>query len=103
MTVDPTPSILVDQIESLIHEIRGQKVVLDSDLAALYGVSTKALNQAVKRNIDRFPRDFMFQLSTEEKQEVVTNCDHRSKHRFSPTLPNAFTEHGVVLATSVLN
>ena len=101
--MDPTPSILVDQIESLIHEIRGQKVVLDSDLAALYGVSTKALNQAVKRNIDRFPRDFMFQLSTEEKQEVVTNCDHRSKLRFSPTLPNAFTEHGVVMATSVLN
>lgn len=95
--------ILVDQIEPLIHEMRGQKVVLASDLAALYGVSTKALNQAVKRNVDRFPRDFMFQLSSEEKQEVVTNCDHLSKLRFSPTLPYVFTEHGVVMAASVLN
>jgi hypothetical protein len=65
--------------------------------------STKALNQAVKRNIERFPRDFMFQLSADEKQEVVTNCDHLSKLRFSPTLPYVFTEHGVVMAASVLN
>ncbi len=100
---DETKLILVDQIEPLILEIRGQKVVLASDLAALYGVSTKALNQAVKRNIDRFPRDFMFQLSADEKQEVVTNCDHLSKLRFSPTLPYVFTEHGVVMAASVLN
>ena len=100
---DETKLILVDQIEPLILEIRGQKVVLASDLAALYGVSTKALNQAVKRNIDRFPRDFMFQLSADEKQEVVTNCDHFSKLRFSPTLPYVFTEHGVVMAASVLN
>ncbi len=84
---DETKLILVDRIEPLIVEIRGQKVVLASDLATLYGVSTKALNQAVKRNIDRFPRDFMFQLSADEKQEVVTNCDHLSKLRFSPTLP----------------
>ena len=100
---DKSKLILVDQIEPLIHEIRGQKVVVSSDLAALYGVSTKALNQAVKRNIDRFPRDFMFQLSADEKQEVVTNCDHLSKLRFSPTLPYVFTEHGVVMAASVLN
>lgn len=89
---DETKLILVDKTEPLILEIRGQKVVLASDLAALYGVNTKALNQAVKRNIDRFPRDFMFQLSTEEKQEVVTNCDHLSKLRFSPALPYVFTE-----------
>jgi len=100
---DESKLILVDQIEPLILEIRGQKVVLASDLAALYGVSTKALNQAVKRNIDRFPQDFMFQLSADEKQEVVTNCDHLSKLRFSPTLPYVFTEHGVVMAASVLN
>lgn len=98
-----TNLILVDQIEPLILEIRGQKVVLASDLAALYGVSTKALNQAVKRNIDRFPSGFMFQLSADEKQEVVTNCDHLAKLRFSPTLPFVFTEHGVVMAASLLN
>lgn len=91
--------IIVDQIEPLILEIRGQKVVLASDLAALYGVSTKALNQAVKRNLDRFPPGFMFQLTGDEKQEVVTNCDHLAKLRFSPTLPFVFTEHGVVMAT----
>ena len=100
---DDTKLILVDQIEPLILELRAQKVVLASDLAALYGVSTRALNQAVKRNIGRFPRDFMFQLSADEKQEVVTNCDHLSKLRFSPTLPYVFTEHGVVMAASVLN
>ena len=100
---DETKLILVDQIEPLILEIRGQKVVLARDLAVLYGVSTKALNQAVKRNSERFPRDFMFQLSADEKQEVVTNCDHLSKLRFSPTLPYVFTEHGVVMAASVLN
>lgn len=95
--------ILVDQIEPLILEIRGQKVVLASDLSALYGVSTKALNQAVKRNLERFPSDFMFQLTDNEKQEVVTNCDHLAKLRFSATLPFVFTEHGVVMAASLLN
>ena len=64
--IDETKLILVDQIEPLIHEIRGQKVVLDSDLARLYGVETKALNRAIKRNPDRFPSDFMFQLTAEE-------------------------------------
>ena len=58
--------ILVDQIEPLIHEVRGQKIMLDSDLAALYGVPTKALNQAVRRNVDRFPEDFLFQLTSDE-------------------------------------
>src|SRR5690349_7498188 len=76
---DSAKLILVDQIEPLILTIRGQKVLLDRDLASLYGVSTKALNQGVKRNRERFPRDFLFQLSAEEKQEVVTNCDHLAK------------------------
>ena len=62
-------------IESLIHTIRGQKVMLDFDLAMLYGTETKALNQAVKRNTERFPDDFIFQLSKQEMQELVTNCD----------------------------
>ncbi len=70
---DETNLILVDQIEPLILEIRGQKVVLASDLAALYGVSTKRLNEQIKRNQTRFPSDFMFQLTAEEKAEVVAN------------------------------
>ncbi len=71
--------------------IRGQKVMLDADLAELYGVETRTLNQAVRRNVERFPADFMFQLTQEEKQEVITNCDHLARLKFSPVLPNAFT------------
>jgi hypothetical protein len=91
------------RIERSILLIRGQKVMLATDLASLYRVSTKALNQAVKRNKDRFPGDFMFQLTKEEKAEVVTNCDHLQRLKFSPTLPYAFTEHGAVMLASVLN
>jgi hypothetical protein len=65
-----------DPIENRIYTIRGQRVMLDRDLADLYGVSTKQLNQQVKRNHERFPNTFMFQLTMEEKHEVVTNCDH---------------------------
>ncbi len=89
--------------ESLILVIRGQKVLLDTDLARLYGTTTKALNQAVKRNTERFPEDFSFRLTPAEKLEVVTNCDHLVSLKFSPTLPNAFTEHGAIMAASVLN
>jgi hypothetical protein len=95
--------ILVDKIESLILDVRGQKVMLDNDLANLYGSSTKVLNQAVKRNRDRFPADFLFQLNAREKREVVTNCDHLAKLRFSPRLPYAFTEHGAIMAATILN
>jgi hypothetical protein len=93
----------VEQIESRIFLIRGQKVMLDADLAELYGVGTKVFNQAVKRNAERFPEDFMFQLTPPEKAEVVTNCDHLAKLKFSSTLPYAFTEHGAIMAASVLN
>lgn len=95
--------ILVDQIEPLILTMREQKVIIDSDLATLYGVSTKALNQAVKRNRARFPADFMFQLSAEEKAEVVTNCDHLARLKYSPSRPYVFTEHGAIMAANVLN
>jgi hypothetical protein len=95
--------IPVERIERKILLIRGEKVMLDRDLAQLYGVSTKALNQAVKRNKPRFPDDFLFQLTKEEKEEVVANCDHLSRLRFSPVLPYAFTEHGAVMAANVLN
>jgi hypothetical protein len=82
--------------------IRSSKVMLDADLAEIYGVTTKALNQAVKRNIGRFPSDFMFQLNADEKQEVVTNCDHLTKLKFSASMPYAFTEHGALMLGNVL-
>jgi hypothetical protein len=91
------------RIERTILLIRGQKVLLDMDLARVYGVATKALNQAVKRNRERFPEDFMFRLTKAEKNQVVTNCDHLSHLKYSPTLPFAFTEHGAVMLASVLN
>jgi hypothetical protein len=96
-------AIPVWKIEKSILQIRGLRVMVDADLATLYGVTTKALNQAVKRNKNRFPADFMIQLSAGEKQEVVTICDHLSRLRFSPVLPYAFTEHGVLMLANVLN
>ena len=90
-------------IMSKILLIWGMKVMIDSDLAELYGVTTKRLNEQVKRNILRFPIDFMFQLTEEEKREVVANCDHLNRIRFSSKLPFAFTEHGAVMLASVLN
>ena len=90
----------VNRIEKTILLIRGKKVMIDADLAELYGVPTKALNQAVKRNRNRFPADFMFQLTKKEKLEVVTNCDHLTHLKFSPTLPYAFTEHGAIMVAS---
>jgi hypothetical protein len=93
----------LDRIESKILLIRGQKVMLDSDLAQIFGVTTKRLNEQVKRNRDRFPEDFMFRLTPKEKKEVVANCDHLFPLRFSPVLPNVFTEHGAVMLASVLS
>jgi hypothetical protein len=93
----------VRSIESRILLVRGQKVMIDADLAELYGVPTKALNQAIKRNLGRFPDDFLFRLSRREKEEVVTNCDHLARLRFSPGLPHCFTEHGAIMAANVLN
>jgi hypothetical protein len=95
--------ISVESVASRIMNIRGHRIIIDADLASLYGVSTRVLNQAVKRNIDRFPHDFMFTLAKEEKEEVVTNCDHLSKLKYSSHLPNAFTEHGAIMAATILN
>lgn len=86
-----------------IYMIREKKVMLDMDLADLYGVPTKRLNEQVKRNIKRFPEDFMFRLTEQEKQELVANCDHLKRLRFSPNLPYVFTEHGAVMLASILN
>lgn len=90
-------------IVSLILDLRRRKVLIDADLAEIYGVTTKALNQAVNRNAERFPGDFVFRLTSKEKMEVVTNCDHLARLKFSPALPRAFTEHGAIMAASVLN
>ena len=93
----------VGRIQQRILLIRGEKVILDADLAEAYGVTTKALNQAVRRHAERFPADFMFRLTKEEKDEVVATCDHLNKLKYSPVNPKAFTEHGAIMAASVLN
>ena len=90
------------RIESLIVEIRGQQVMLDRDLASLYGVETKVLNQAVKRNINRFPDHFRFQLTEYETNELVTNCDRLQNLKHSSIFPFVFTEQGVAMLSTVL-
>lgn len=92
----------MESIEHRIFTIRGRKVLIDADLAAIYGVATRTLNQAVKRNALRFPTDFVFQVSAGEKQKVITNCDHLARLKFSKSLPWAYTEHGAIMAAMVL-
>ena len=96
--------ISIERIEQAIFLIRGQKVLLDAELAQLYGVETKILNKAVKRNLDRFPEDFMFQLMAEEAEnlrfQIGTSKKQRGGRRY---LPYAFTEQGVVMLSGVLN
>ena len=100
----PSKSLIpVERIEKLIYLIRGHKVMIDSDLAELYGVTTGALNQALKRNIDRFPEDFAFQLSSEEfaaliSQFVISKTGRGGRRK----LPWVFTEQGVAMLSSVL-
>jgi len=92
------------QIQKLIYEIRDQKVMLDSDLAVLYGVELRSLNQAVKRNIGRFPSDFMFQLTDDEwdslRSQIVISKSNRGGRRYAPYV---FTEQGVSMLSSVIN
>lgn len=99
-----TSLIVIEGIDEKIYLIRGQKVMLDSDLAEVYQVETKVLNQAVKRNLHRFPEDFMFQLAEDEteslRSQFVTSNKGRGGRRYSPY---AFTEHGAVMLASVLN
>ena len=90
------------EIGSRIFMLRGKEVMLDRDLAELYRVETKVLNQAVKRNIKRFPSDFMFQLTQKEKDELVTNCDRFNRLKHSTAMPYAFTEQGVYMLATVL-
>jgi phage regulator Rha-like protein len=94
----------VPKLDALIRQVRGQKVMLDFDLARVYGVETKSLNRAVKRNADRFPKDFMFQISSDEwenlKYQIGTSS---SEHGGRRRRPYAFTEHGAIMAANVLN
>lgn len=93
----------LQNIESKIYEIRKLRVMLDFDLAEMYEVENRALKQAVKRNLDRFPLDFMFQLTRKEWTEVITNCDNLPEGiKFSPATPFAFTEQGVSMLSSIL-
>ena len=93
---------VIESIEPVIQLIRGQKVILDNDLARIYGAQTRTLVQAVKRNIARFPKDFMFQLSSDEYKDLRSQIviSKRGGRRY---LPYAFTEHGAVMAATVLN
>ena len=92
-----------DLIRSRIFTIRGVQVMLAPDLADLYQVETRTFNQAVKRNLKRFPENFRFQLVKRELEEVITKCDNPSRLRFSPQLPFAFTEQGIAMLSGVLN
>ena len=103
MTDMKKASDVTRKIDRAILIIRGQKVMIDSDLAEIFGLKTYRLNEQVKRNRDRFPDDFMFQLTADTKQEVIANCDHLEKIKFSRTNPYAFTEHGTIMLANVLN
>lgn len=89
-------------VEKFIQVIHGRQVLLDRDLATLYGVETKRINEQVKRNIERFPKDFCFQLNTAETRKLVANCDRFKKLKHSSSMPYAFTEQGVAMLSSVL-
>lgn len=95
---------VIDQIGDKIHVVRGQRIMLDSDLAEVYGVTTKRLNEQVRRNASRFPKDFVFQLNEDEfeslRSQFATSTSPRGGRRY---LPYAFTEHGAVMLASVLN
>ena len=95
--------IPIDRIAHRIRHLRGEKVLLDYDLAALYGIETRALKQAVRRNLNRFPPDFMFELSGEEIEAVVSQFVIPNRRKFGGAKPMAFTEQGVAMLSSVLN
>lgn len=89
-------------VSSRIFFIREQKVILDFHIAELYGVETRTLKQQVRRNIQRFPDDFLIQLTIREWQELITNCDKVQTSKFSPAVPFGFTEQGVAMLSSIL-
>lgn len=95
--------LVIEQVESLILSLRGQKVLLDRDLAELYEVETRILNRAVKRNLERFPDDFMFQLASDETAALAASHERLTNLKFARRPPFAFTEHGAIMVASVLS
>lgn len=101
-SVETATAIAPMDIRPLIYEIRGRQVMLDRDLAAIYQVLTKRLNEQVRRNIERFPDEFMFQLTKDEMNELVANCDRFKTMKHSSVAMTAFTEQGVAMLSAVL-
>jgi phage regulator Rha-like protein len=102
--MNKTALVLAKKVDSKILVLRGQKIILDSDLATLYGVPVKRLNEQIKRNAKRFPADFLFRLSPAEYQNLRSqNATSSLSHGGRRYLPHAFTEHGAIMAASVLN
>jgi len=95
-------NISLFDVENKIIEIRNLHVIIDSDVAQLYNVETKRINEAVSRNPGKFPDGYLIELDEKEKQEVVANCDHLSSLKFSPSLPKAFTEKGLYMLATIL-
>jgi len=96
-------TVPMERVEDRILTIRGHRVMVDTDLAEVYGVPTKRLNEQMKRNAERFPEDFAFRLTPEEKIELVAKCDRFSRLKHSTAFPLVFTEHGAIMAANVLN
>ncbi len=104
MKAKNSKALIPDEIIlSKIMVLRDKKVMIDSDLAGLYGISTKRLNEQVKRNLKRFPDDFIFRITSEEKELIIAQFPHLAKLKFSKVLPYVFTEYGAVMLASVLN
>jgi len=94
--------ISIENLQTSILEIRGNKVLLDSDVAKIYGVETKRVNEAVKNNLDKFPQDYLFELDQDEKNELVENFDRFRRLKHSTTNPKAFTEKGLYMLATIL-
>jgi phage regulator Rha-like protein len=92
----------MNDVENKIVIVRNERVILDCDVATLYGVTTKEINQAVRNNPEKFPKGYIFQTTIEEKKEVVKNFDHLEKLKFSPVNPTAFTERGLYMLATIL-
>jgi hypothetical protein len=103
MTRSSSPAVIGVPVDGRILVVRGRRVILEADLAVLYGTTTSRLNEQVRRNADRFPADFAFRLSRDELREVVANCDHLRNLKYSSRLPMAFTEFGALMAANVVN
>ena len=95
--------VKLESIENSIVAIRGEKVLIDVDVAEIYGVETKRVNEAVKNNLDKFPEDYLFEVNQDEKNELVENFDRFNRLKHSTAKPKAFTEHGALQAANILN